>query len=123
MARIARVLYLIGLILVSFWLCGNGIVSAQQQWARQQDLERVEGDLAALKAEVKGHIKADYEHFNTLYSIDVGKIGELDKRLAVLESSVSTNTRLLWGVGLAALAQLLHLFLAAFKIEIAKRQK
>ncbi len=116
-------IYRAALVLAFLWLLGNTAVSAQQQLARQADLDKVEQQIRETKAQVDAHILSDYKNFNALYSVDSGKLADLNTRLAVMESTMATNTRILWGIVAAVALQLLQVFFGLFRVDITKRQK
>lgn len=111
---------LIGLIML--WLAGNVFVSAQQQIARQADVDKLEKEVIAIREQYNAHIVSDYKNFSAMYSVDAAKIGDLTTRLAVLESGMSTITRILWGIVAAVSLQLLHLLLGGVRLDIRRKR-
>lgn len=110
------------LVLVFLWLVGNTIVSAQQQYVRQQDFDKLEKRLNDITDQLGNHVTSDYKSFNALTTADANKIADLNTRLAVMEATMGNMTRILWGVAGAVCLQLLHLFFQVFRVDVVKRE-
>ncbi len=111
---------------VFVWLCVAAITSAQQvrqQWASEEDLAKLEVQVATERAKLEEHILADYKRFAELTAADLTKINDLNTRLALVESSQTNTNRILLGILGALGLQLGHLFFGLFKIEIVRRRK
>lgn len=123
-----RIFWMLVLIVI-LWLGGNIVVSAQQQLARQADLDRIEEELRDMRAQHKemrdlynSHVISDYKTFSAMVSGDAGKINDLATRLAVLEVGMTTITRILWGIVAAVSLQLLHLVVAGIRLDIRRKR-
>ncbi len=126
MMRAGRIALMTATAAVFVWLCVTAITDAQQirqQWAAQEDVDKIEMELATERAKLEEHILSDYKRFSELNQADSVRMNDLDKRLALMESTVAMNNRILWGVMAAVGLQLAHVFFGLFKIEIVKRKR
>ncbi len=95
---------------------GSGETVDKVEFQRHEDrVDRLEEDLHRYQARLDEHVVSDYKNFTNLYSLDADKLNGLVTRMAVLESTMAQNTRILWGIVLAVAVQLFQVLMDLLK--------
>ena len=110
-------------LLILMWMLVATAGSADAYVQQKSEVERLQTEFDRMEAEFNMHVRNDYATFNQLHQLDREYITKLEVRLAVLESAVSANTKLLWSIVAAVALQVLILFIRAFRVVVAANGK
>ncbi len=111
-----RIAFLLLLLILAGPSIGRGQSGDRVELQRLEDrVDRLEEDLHRYQARLDEHVVSDYKNFTNIYSLDADKLNGLVTRMAVLESTMSQNTRILWGIVVAVALQLFQVLMDLLK--------